>query len=148
MVIWVFVVLVLTSSYTASLASMLTVQQLQPTVTDVYELLKNEDYVGYSRSSFIEGVLKQLNFDKSKIRAYDSPEEYAQALLKGSKNGGVAAIVDEIPYITQFLAKHCSDFTTVGPIIKTKVIEIVMHTDPQSQPSLKKQQQKEDSLLA
>nr|XP_029118700.1 glutamate receptor 2.2 [Elaeis guineensis] len=127
-IIWVFVVLVLTSSYTANLASMLTVQQLQPAVTDVYELLKNGDYVGYSRGSFIEDVLKQLNFDKSKIRAYDSPEEYAQALLKGSKNGGVAAIVDEIPYITEFLAKHCPDYTMVGPIIKTAGFGFVSFT--------------------
>ncbi|KAB1221985.1 Glutamate receptor 2.7 [Morella rubra] len=34
-VVWLFVVLILTSSYTASLSSMLTVQQLQPNVTDI-----------------------------------------------------------------------------------------------------------------
>ncbi|KAB1228341.1 Glutamate receptor 2.5 [Morella rubra] len=39
--VWLFVVLILTSSYTASLSSMLTVQQLQPNVTDIEWLKKN-----------------------------------------------------------------------------------------------------------
>ncbi|KAG8375362.1 hypothetical protein BUALT_Bualt10G0092200 [Buddleja alternifolia] len=38
MIIWLLVVLILTQSYTASLASMLTVQQLHPTVTDVFPI--------------------------------------------------------------------------------------------------------------
>ncbi|PHU14984.1 Glutamate receptor 2.2 [Capsicum chinense] len=46
LIVWVFVVLVLTSSYTASLTSMLTVQQLQPTITDLNDLIKNGEYVG------------------------------------------------------------------------------------------------------
>ena len=46
-IIWVFVVLILTSSYTASLTSMLTVQQLQPTLTDVNELIGRGDYVEF-----------------------------------------------------------------------------------------------------
>ncbi|WOL19709.1 glutamate receptor 2.7-like [Canna indica] len=119
-IVWVFVVLVLTSSYTASLTSMLTVQQLQPTVTNVHELLKNGDYVGYPRNSFVEILLKQLNFEASKMRAYDdSVDEYFMALSRGSKNGGVSAVVHEIPYIKFFLAKHCTGFTMVGPIYKT-----------------------------
>ncbi|XP_073111995.1 glutamate receptor 2.8-like [Elaeis guineensis] len=118
-IIWLFVVLVLTSSYTASLASMLTVQQLQPTITDVQDLLKNGDYVGFNRNSFVKDLLMQLHFDESKIRAYDTPEEYVEALSKGSKNGGVAAIVHEVPYIKQFLAQHCTGYTMIGPIYKT-----------------------------
>lgn len=119
MIIWMFVMLVLTSSYTASLSSMLTVQQLQPTITDVHELQKNGDYIGYHIGSFIEDLLKQLNFDESKMRGYNMPEDYIQALSKGSKNGGVSAIVQEIPYIKLFLAQHCSGYTMVGPIYKT-----------------------------
>ncbi|XP_018678694.2 glutamate receptor 2.7-like [Musa acuminata AAA Group] len=118
-IVWVFVVLVLTSSYTASLTSMLTVQQLQPTVTDVHELLKHGDYVGYHKGSFVEGLLKQLNFDESKLRAYETTGEYFEALSKGSQNGGVSAIVHEIPYIKLFLAEHCTGFTMIGPIYKT-----------------------------
>ncbi|XP_068652645.1 glutamate receptor 2.8-like [Aristolochia californica] len=118
-IIWVFVVLILTSSYTAGLTSMLTVQQLMPTVTDVNELIKNGDYVGYQQGSFVLGLLKKLKFDESKLRVYNSPDEYAEALSKGSRNGGVAAIFDEIPYIKVFLAQSCNHYTMVGPTYKT-----------------------------
>nr|DAD32566.1 TPA_asm: hypothetical protein HUJ06_011417 [Nelumbo nucifera] len=118
LIIWMFVVFVLAQSYTASLTSMLTVQQLQPTVTDVKELIKNGYYVGYQKNSFILGLLKRMNLDESKLRPYTS-SEYDEALSKGSQNGGVAAIVDEIPYIKLFLAKHCSKYTIVGPTYKT-----------------------------
>ncbi|XP_058068556.1 glutamate receptor 2.7-like [Magnolia sinica] len=118
-IIWVFVVLILTSSYTASLTSMLTVQQLQPTITDVKDLIKNGDYVGYQEGSFVLGLLKRLNFDESKLRVYYSPEDYAEALSKGSGNGGVAAIFDEIPYILLFLGRYCGLYTMVGPTYKT-----------------------------
>ncbi|KAJ8634714.1 hypothetical protein MRB53_008981 [Persea americana] len=119
MIIWVFVVLIITSSYTASLTSMLTVQKLQPTVTDVKDLIKNGDYVGYQQGSFVLGLLKRLNFDESKIKEYNTTDEYADALSKGSQNGGVAAIFDEIPYIKLFLANRCDQYTMVGPTYKT-----------------------------
>ncbi|KAG8364600.1 hypothetical protein BUALT_Bualt18G0014100 [Buddleja alternifolia] len=41
------------------------------------------------------------------------PEEYESALRRGPTNGGVAAIVDEIPYVELFLSKQ-SDFGIVG----------------------------------
>nr|GMC78019.1 glutamate receptor 2.8-like [Ipomoea batatas] len=118
-IVWVFVVLVLTSSYTASLTSMLTVQQLQPTVTDVYNLIKNRDFVGYQDGSFVAEMLKNMDFESTRIRNYSTLEEYDEALTKGSGNGGVAAIVDELPYLRLFLAKYCGKYTMVGPIYKT-----------------------------
>ncbi|XP_064938921.1 glutamate receptor 2.1-like [Musa acuminata AAA Group] len=118
-IIWVFVVLILTSSYTASLTSMLTVQQLQPTVTDLHELQNNGEYVGYPVNSFVKGLLMQLNFDEKRMRGYSYSNEYVEALKKGSHSGGVAAIVHEIPYIKQFLSKYCKGYTMVGPIYKT-----------------------------
>jgi hypothetical protein len=59
-VLWLFVVLVLTSSYTASLSSMLTVQQLQPHVTDVEWLKKNNMKVGCDGDSFGRAYLKDI----------------------------------------------------------------------------------------
>ncbi|KAL2462407.1 Glutamate receptor 2.7 [Forsythia ovata] len=118
-IVWVFVVLVLTSSYTANLTSMLTVHQLQPTITDIYDLIKNGEYVGYQYGSFIPGLLMGMKFDNSKFRNYSTSEEYDEALSKGSRNGGVAAIVDELPYIRSFLAKYCGKYTMVGPTYKT-----------------------------
>ncbi|KAL1552579.1 hypothetical protein AAHA92_13360 [Salvia divinorum] len=47
LIIWFLVVLILTQSYTASLTSMLTVQELKPTITDVNELIRNKENVGY-----------------------------------------------------------------------------------------------------
>ncbi|XP_047953505.1 glutamate receptor 2.8-like [Salvia hispanica] len=114
-----FVVLVLSSSYTASLTSMLTVQQLQPTITDIHDLIEEGDYIGYQYGSFVTGLLRNMNFDTSKFRSYRTLKEYDVALSKGSRNGGVAAIVDELPYIRMFLSKYCRKYTMIGPIYQT-----------------------------
>nr|DAD27617.1 TPA_asm: hypothetical protein HUJ06_029085 [Nelumbo nucifera] len=90
-IIWVFVVLILTSSYTASLTSMLTLQT-------------NGENIGYQAGSFV---------------AYNSVDECNEGLLKGTRNGGFAAAFDEVPYIKLFLASSCSKYTMVGPIYKT-----------------------------
>lgn len=114
-IIWLFVVLVLQSSYIASLTSKLTVEQLLPTVTDISDLLKNGDAVGYLDGSFMRGLLKRLNFNESKMIAYQSPEDYNEAL----SNGTVAAIFDELPYVRVFLNRYCKKFTMTGPTYKT-----------------------------
>ncbi|OEL15850.1 Glutamate receptor 2.9 [Dichanthelium oligosanthes] len=105
LIVWVFVLLVLTSSYTASLSSMLTVQQLQPTVTDVHDLVKRGEHVGIYNGSLMD-LLVEIGFDRKKIRAYNSIDGFANALSKGSKSGGIAAVIDEVPDIKLFLAKH------------------------------------------
>ncbi|KAL8466480.1 hypothetical protein ACS0TY_035533 [Phlomoides rotata] len=117
-IVWLFVVLVLTQSYTANLTSMLTVQQLRPTITEMSDLIKSGEYVGYQQGSFVSGLLKNMKFDQTKFKSYN-PEEYDEALSKGSTNGGVAAIVDELPYIRLFLSKYCHKYTMIGPTYKT-----------------------------
>lgn len=120
LIIWLFVVLILKQSYTASLASMLTVQQLKPAFVDVTEIKRNGYFVGYHKGSFVRGLLiKQLNIDPSKLKPYSTPEQYHEALSSGSENGGVAAIFDEIPYIRIFLAMYGSKYTMAGPVYKT-----------------------------
>ncbi|KAM0913359.1 hypothetical protein ACQ4PT_012216 [Festuca glaucescens] len=119
LLVWMFVLLVLTSSYTASFASMLTVQKLSPTVTDFHELQKKGEYVGFHRGSYIEGLLVDIGFERSKIRPYDTPDDFYCALSKGSKNGGIAALVHEVPYIKLFLANYSKGYTMVGPIYKS-----------------------------
>lgn len=119
MIIWVFVVLILTSSYTASLTSMLTVQQLRPTVTDVKELQRRGQYIGYQEGTFIEPMLKKMGFDERRMKKYSTVEQYAVALSKGSANGGVDAVFDEIPYLKMFLSQHCDGYMQVGAIYKT-----------------------------
>ena len=120
LIIWIFVVLILNQSYTASLTSMLTIQRLQPTFVDFIEIKKNGYFVGYQKNSFVKVILKnQLGFHESKLKSYETPEEYHEALSHGTHYGGVAAIFDEIPYLKLFLAKYCSKYTMVGPIYKT-----------------------------
>ncbi|PPD75669.1 hypothetical protein GOBAR_DD27399 [Gossypium barbadense] len=103
-IIWVFVVLIITSSYTATLASMLTVKQIQLSSRD------NDAWVSSDISNF--------TFETRRRRANHSPEEYADALRRGSKNGGASSIIDEIPNLKVFLAKYPSDYT----MIKSKAI--------------------------
>ncbi|KAH9313521.1 hypothetical protein KI387_022148, partial [Taxus chinensis] len=118
-IIWLFVVLILTSSYTASLTSILTVQQMEPSITDMQCLVANRAPVGYQRGSFVGHYLQeQLNFHETQLKQYSSPDEYAEALSKGPNNGGVAAIFDELPYIRLFLSTRCG-FTMVGPTYRT-----------------------------
>ncbi|KAJ7958444.1 Glutamate receptor [Quillaja saponaria] len=118
-IIWVFVVLILTQSYTASLASFLTVQQLRPTIADVDEILRNGAHVGYQKGSFTYQILKHMGFVDFQLKAYSSPEECDRLLTLGTGNGGVAAAFDEIPYIELLQASYCSKYTTIGPTIKT-----------------------------
>ncbi|XP_008445297.1 glutamate receptor 2.5-like isoform X2 [Cucumis melo] len=117
-VVWLFVVLIITQSYTASLASLLTVQDLKPTVTDINQLLKNGDNIGYQDGSFVYEILKSLKFHDSQLKSYESPKEMHQLFTRGSINGGISAALDEIPYIKLFLAMYCSQYTTTEPTYK------------------------------
>lgn len=128
-IVWVFVVLILQASFTANLASLLTVQKLEPAFNDIQEIRASGHRVGYQEGSFVVEHLKSLQFDDSKIQSYQTPEQYAEALSKGSHNGGVAAIVDEIPYIRVFLRKYCSDYMMAGPIYKTNGFGFVSPTN-------------------
>ncbi|XP_020083452.1 glutamate receptor 2.7-like [Ananas comosus] len=115
-VIWVFVVLILQSSYTASLTSMLTVQKLKPAFVGFDDLKNSGKNVGYLQDSFVKGVLLNRGFDESRLVSFKSPQQYEEAL----SNGTVAAIVDEIPYLKLvFLKKYCSNYTMVGQLNKT-----------------------------
>jgi ionotropic glutamate receptor len=126
-----FVLLILTSSYTATFASMLTVEKLSPTVSDIHELQKKGEYVGFRRGSYIESLLvEDIGFEVSKIRPYDKHDDFYGALSNGSKNGGIAALVLEVPYIKLFLAKYNKGYTMVGPIYKSAGFAFVSSTTP------------------
>uniref|UniRef100_A0A7N0U5J8 Glutamate receptor n=1 Tax=Kalanchoe fedtschenkoi TaxID=63787 RepID=A0A7N0U5J8_KALFE len=104
LLIWLFVVLILTSSYTASLTSILTLQQLSSPIEGIDSLLNTNQMIGYQIGSFAENyLLEELNIPRNRLVALGSPEAYAEAL----SNGTVAAIVDERPYVDAFLADRC-----------------------------------------
>ncbi|KAL6124559.1 hypothetical protein ACLB2K_077071 [Fragaria x ananassa] len=119
MIIWVFVMLILTQSYTASLASLLTVRKLHPVDADLKLQLRNGNTVGYQKNTYVYDLLRTVGFDDSKLKAYESVEECDALLSKGSENGGIAAAIDETPFMKILLAKYCSKYAMVGPIFKT-----------------------------
>uniref|UniRef100_A0A1D1Z2R1 Glutamate receptor n=1 Tax=Anthurium amnicola TaxID=1678845 RepID=A0A1D1Z2R1_9ARAE len=114
LIIWLFVVLIINSSYTASLTSILTVQQLSSRIEGLDSLISSTDPIGFQVGSFAKNyMIEQLNIAESRLVALGSPQEYARALELGPKSGGVAAIVDELPYVEIFLSGNCK-FKTVG----------------------------------
>ena len=121
-IVWLFAVLVLTSSYTASLTSMLTVQQLDP--ADIHDLTRKGEYIGYKEGPFIRSVLEGIKSDKSKFKNYTSFEDYNEGLTLGWK-GGVGAIVDNLPSNRLFLKKYCHNYTMIGPTYRKSGIGFV-----------------------
>lgn len=114
LIIWLFVVLIINSSYTASLTSILTVQQLATGITGLDSLLSSALPIGYQAGKFTRNYLiEELNVPESHLVPLNTIDEYADALNRGPKDGGVAAIVDEMPYIEIFLSYHCN-FRIVG----------------------------------
>eukprot|EP01018_Ginkgo_biloba_P026530 Gb_20613 [translate_table: standard] len=120
LIIWLFVVLVLVSSYTASLSSMLTVKQIVPEVQNVQSLINGKLPIGYRQGSFVGTYLEeQLGVDKSLLVPLSTVQEYAEALKRGPKSGGVAAVFEEqASAFNLLLPTHC-EYTTVGPTYRT-----------------------------
>lgn len=115
LIIWLFVVLIINSSYTASLTSILTVQQLTSRIEGIDSLISSTEPIGIQDGSFAWNYLvDELNIAESRLVKLKSQEEYSIALTRGPKGGGVAAIVDELPYIELFMSKTNCEFRTVG----------------------------------
>ncbi|CAL9753311.1 unnamed protein product [Musa acuminata subsp. burmannicoides] len=114
LIIWLFLVLILQSSYTASLTSILTVQQLSSPVKSIDSLIASNEPIGFQVGSFTENYLvEELGISRSRLKALGTPNDYVRALELGPKKGGVAAVVDERPYIELFLSIQC-EFAIVG----------------------------------
>ncbi|PWZ40020.1 Glutamate receptor 3.4 [Zea mays] len=116
LLIWLFAVLIINSSYTANLTSLLTVQELTSGIQGLDSLISSSSAIGYQVGSFSRNYLvDELSIAESRLVALNSPSDYARALELGSGNGGVAAIIDELPYVEIFLSKYCK-FKTVGQV--------------------------------
>ena len=115
MVVWFLLLLVITSSYTASLTSFLTIHQLSSPINGIDSLISSKEPIGFQESSFARiYMIDTLKINPSRLVPLRTPENYAEALQRGPKNGGVAAIVDELPYVELFL-KDTNRFGIVGP---------------------------------
>lgn len=114
LIVWLFLLMVITASYTASLTSILTVEQLSSPITGIDSLIASNWPIGYQVGSFAYSYLTDnLYVSSSRLVSLGSPEEYAVALRNGPSGGGVAAIVDELPYVELFLSKE-TDFGIIG----------------------------------
>ncbi|KAI4966529.1 hypothetical protein ZWY2020_040674, partial [Hordeum vulgare] len=95
------------------------IQQVQEATTILFTKFIFRRICRVPPCSYIEGLLVDIGFERSKIRPYETQEDFSAALSKGSKNGGIAALVHEVPYIKLFLAKYSKGYAMVGPIYKS-----------------------------
>ncbi|CAN0853240.1 Glutamate receptor 2.7 [Linum grandiflorum] len=108
LVVWLFVVLILNSSYTASLTSMLTVLQLKPNVTDIDWLRRNNLRVGCDGDSFVRTYLeKVLEFNPDNIQNVDSEYKFEPEF----DTNQISAAFMELPYQKVFINHYCKRFT-------------------------------------
>ncbi|EPS72720.1 glutamate receptor, partial [Genlisea aurea] len=115
LILWLFVVLIINSSYTASLASLLTVQQLSSRIQGIDSLISSSDPIGIQDGSFAyKYLIDELSIAHSRIKIMKTQADYVDALVRGPDHGGVAAIVDELPYVELFLSNTKCRFSTVG----------------------------------
>lgn len=111
-VVWLFVALIITQSYTASLTSMLTVQHLKPVLDNIEKLKSENAKVGCSMRSFVNRYLVEaLYFKNGNIKNFTSTEAYADALWSGE----IVAAFLEVPVAKLFVAKYCKSFVIAGP---------------------------------
>lgn len=114
LIIWLSAVLILNSSYTASLTSILTVEKLSSSIKGIESLITSNDPIGYQHGTFVEDYLtEEYNIQKSRLVSLNSEQEYEKALRDGPQNGGVAAIIDMRAYMELFLSTRC-EFSIVG----------------------------------
>ncbi|GJN11584.1 hypothetical protein PR202_ga29785 [Eleusine coracana subsp. coracana] len=92
------------------------IQELTSGIQGLDSLISSSSAIGYQVGSFSRNYLvEELNIAESRLVPLNSPSEYARALELGAGNGGVAAIIDELPYVEIFLSKYCK-FKTVGQV--------------------------------
>ncbi|KAJ6360793.1 hypothetical protein OIU77_004753 [Salix suchowensis] len=115
MVVWLFLALVLTQSFTASLSAIFSDQWNNLATIDVETLRSTGAKIGCDGGSFVVAYLRDvLNIHHDNIVTINSGDDYAAYLVSGK----IVAAYLEVPYLKVFLAKYCKGFTTSGPIYK------------------------------
>ncbi|KAL8493218.1 hypothetical protein ACS0TY_024441 [Phlomoides rotata] len=123
LVCWLFMAYILMQSFTANLSAILTVDQLKFSFSEGY-------HVGYQGVSFIKDFLvENLSINESRLRPYSSIQGFHDAMTRGSKNGGIDVIFDELPYMKLFLNRYESQYKIVGPTYRTDGLGFAFPTD-------------------
>ncbi|XP_050287176.1 glutamate receptor 2.9-like isoform X2 [Quercus robur] len=105
--VWLFVVLILTSSYTASLSSMLTVQKLEPNYMEL--LKKNNLPVGCANLSVRKYLVNAFEFKEQNIKMLN------RTMLFEQEN--IFAIFIESPYEEVFFKNNCGKDYTITRLL-------------------------------
>ncbi|CAI9777771.1 unnamed protein product [Fraxinus pennsylvanica] len=104
---WLFVILIVTASYTAVLSSMMTVPRLQPSIVDVHYLQKTNAIVGCNGVGFIPRYLTHtLKFKEENIKKIRSISDYKEDFEQGK----IAAAFFVSPHAKLFLANNSERF--------------------------------------
>ncbi|KAI3710201.1 hypothetical protein L2E82_39975 [Cichorium intybus] len=111
--IWLFIVFILTSSYTASLTTMLTVRMLEPTVQNIEWIRRTNAPVGCDPDSFVGKYLTDV-LNLKNIKNVSRQNEYPDNF----KNGSITAAFLELPYQKYFLKEYCNQYMAIGPSYK------------------------------
>ncbi|PRQ29072.1 putative periplasmic binding protein-like I [Rosa chinensis] len=107
--LWLFIVLILSSSYTASLSSMLTTQR--PTLNVTTEMLnKTGAKVGWDGGPFVSKYLSDTyKFDANNRINVSSENSYTDAF----KSKNITAMFLELPYAQVYMNELCEGYTSI-----------------------------------
>lgn len=112
---WLFVVLIVVSSYTAILTSMFTVSRLEPSLVDIEVLKKTNAGVGCNGNSFIiKYLIDVVGFKPENVKRINSIDDYPIAFERGY----IAAAFFVTLHAEVFLMKSCEGYTKAGPSFK------------------------------
>ncbi|XP_021685999.2 glutamate receptor 3.2 isoform X2 [Hevea brasiliensis] len=113
---WLFLLLVVSSTFTATLTSVLSNPHSEPfTAADVDVLKRMDAMIGCDGSSLIvQYLVKVIRFKPQNIKTIASSDDYAKALASGD----IKAAFILMPHAKVFLGKYCSGFTISGPTYK------------------------------
>lgn len=116
MVAWVFVVLLLTSSYTAGLSSILTANNLSSDTNDIITLKDSNKSIAYRRGSVVKDYLiTRFHIREEQLKPIRATLDFIGNITAGPSSGGVIAIIDELPYANIMLANLSCDYAITGP---------------------------------
>ncbi|KAK6283886.1 hypothetical protein POUND7_002838 [Theobroma cacao] len=110
--VWLFLVFILTSSYTASLSSLLTVKELESNL-DIQSVRERGLNVGCDNDSFVNTYLKTvLSFKEEQIHIFNSSES---SYVDEFRKNRIDAAFLEAPYEKVFLNKYCKGYASISP---------------------------------